>query len=173
MATHGVDLVDEDDARRVLLALLEEVADPACADAYEHLDEVGPRDAEEAEPPPRPRWPGRGASCPCREGQSRALPWGCGRRDAGTSWGSFQERDDLFDLALGLSRCRRRHKRSPGCSESLSRRALALPNDMALPPPACSCLMKRKNIPPMKSIGRRVTRVDDQKGVLSSSRSKS
>src|SRR6185503_14908095 len=47
VAPDGVDLVDEDDARRVLLALLEEVADAARADADEHLDEVRARDREE------------------------------------------------------------------------------------------------------------------------------
>jgi hypothetical protein len=47
VTTDGVDLVDEDDAGRVLLALLEEVADAARADADEHLDEVRARDAEE------------------------------------------------------------------------------------------------------------------------------
>ena len=47
VATDGVDLVDEDDAGRVLLALLEQVADAAGADADEHLDEVRARDAEE------------------------------------------------------------------------------------------------------------------------------
>src|SRR6266536_2521893 len=47
VATDGVDLVDEDDAGRVLLALLEEVAHAARADAHEHLDEVGARDREE------------------------------------------------------------------------------------------------------------------------------
>ncbi len=52
--------------------------------------------------------------------------------------------------------------------ESLSMRALALPKLIALPPPAWSCRMKRKNMMPMKSIGRRVTRVDDQKGDVSS-----
>jgi hypothetical protein len=36
----GVDLVDEDDGRGVLLGLLEQVAHPAGADADEHLDEV-------------------------------------------------------------------------------------------------------------------------------------
>jgi hypothetical protein len=35
-----VDLVHEDDAGRVLLGLLEEVADAAGADTDEHLDEV-------------------------------------------------------------------------------------------------------------------------------------
>ena len=43
MAADRVQFVDEDDARRVLLALLEHVADPARADADEHLDEVGNR----------------------------------------------------------------------------------------------------------------------------------
>ena len=43
----GVDLVHEDDARRVLLGLLEQVAHAGGADADEHLDEVGARDREE------------------------------------------------------------------------------------------------------------------------------
>src|SRR3546814_7024735 len=47
MAADGVDLVDEDDAGRVLLALLEHVADARRADADEHLDEIGARDGEE------------------------------------------------------------------------------------------------------------------------------
>jgi hypothetical protein len=40
MSPDSVDLVDEDDAGGVLLALLEEVAHTAGADADEHLDEV-------------------------------------------------------------------------------------------------------------------------------------
>ena len=47
MTTDGVDLVDEDDAGRVLLALLEEVAHAGGADADEHLDEVRAADREE------------------------------------------------------------------------------------------------------------------------------
>jgi hypothetical protein len=41
VAAHGIDLVHENDARRRLLRLLEQVAHAACADADEHLDEVG------------------------------------------------------------------------------------------------------------------------------------
>jgi hypothetical protein len=41
VAPHGVDLVHEDDARRVLLRLLEQVANAARPHADEHLDEVG------------------------------------------------------------------------------------------------------------------------------------
>ena len=47
MAADGVDFVDEDDAGRVLLGLLEHVAHARGADADEHLDEVGARNGEE------------------------------------------------------------------------------------------------------------------------------
>jgi hypothetical protein len=50
LAAHRVDLVDEDDARAVLLGLLEQVAHPRGADADEHLDEVGAGDREERHP---------------------------------------------------------------------------------------------------------------------------
>ena len=47
MAADRVDLVDEDDAGRVLLRLLEHVAHAGGADADEHLDEVRAGDGEE------------------------------------------------------------------------------------------------------------------------------
>ena len=47
VTAHGVDFVDEDDARRILLRLLEHVAHAAGADADEHLDEVRAGDREE------------------------------------------------------------------------------------------------------------------------------
>jgi hypothetical protein len=47
MAADRVDLVDEDDAGRVLLGLLEHVAHARGADADEHLDEVRAGDGEE------------------------------------------------------------------------------------------------------------------------------
>src|SRR3546814_217892 len=47
MTSHGVDFVDEDDARRILLRLFEHVAHAGRADADEHLDEIGARNAEE------------------------------------------------------------------------------------------------------------------------------
>ena len=47
MAADGVDFVDEDDAGRVLLRLIEHVAHAGRAHADEHLDEVGTRDGEE------------------------------------------------------------------------------------------------------------------------------
>ena len=47
MAADRVDFVDENDARRGLLALLEHVAHAAGADADEHLDEIRAADREE------------------------------------------------------------------------------------------------------------------------------
>jgi hypothetical protein len=58
MATDGVDLVDEDDRRRRLLGLFEQVAHAARADADEHLDEVGAGDREERHARPHRRRPG-------------------------------------------------------------------------------------------------------------------
>src|SRR5580698_1165439 len=40
MPAHRIDFIDEDDARRVLFALLKQISNAAGADAYEHLDEV-------------------------------------------------------------------------------------------------------------------------------------
>jgi hypothetical protein len=47
VAPDGIDLVDEDDARRVLLRLLEHVAHARGADADEHFHEVGAGDRKE------------------------------------------------------------------------------------------------------------------------------
>src|SRR5436309_2685952 len=47
LAADGVDFVHEDDAGRVLLRLVEEVADAARADADEHLHELRAGDREE------------------------------------------------------------------------------------------------------------------------------
>ena len=52
--------------------------------------------------------------------------------------------------------------------ESFSMRAFDLPKDIALPPPAWSWRMKRKNIKPMNTIGSSVMRVLDQNGEASS-----
>ena len=47
MTADRVNFVDEDDAGRVFLGLLEHVAHAACTDADKHLDEVGTRNGEE------------------------------------------------------------------------------------------------------------------------------
>src|SRR5947208_9619507 len=47
VAAYSVNLINKDDARGILLALLKQVANAACADADKHLYEVGTGDAEE------------------------------------------------------------------------------------------------------------------------------
>ena len=101
MTADRVDFVDEDDAGRVLLGLLEHVAHAARADADEHLDEVGTGNGEE-------RHIGFAGD---RTGQQRLT--GARRADQQRALGDapaeplefvgvFQEFDDLFDVFLGL-----------------------------------------------------------------------
>ena len=96
-----VDLVDEDDAGGVLLALLEEVADAGCADADEHLDEVRTGDGEEGDV-------GFAGDCAGEEGLA-----GARRSDEQDALGDAaaealellrfaEELDDLLELFLGF-----------------------------------------------------------------------
>ena len=50
VTAHGIDFVDEDDARRMRLALLEQIAHARGTDADEHFNEVGTGHAEERTP---------------------------------------------------------------------------------------------------------------------------
>ena len=97
----GVELVDEDDARRLRLRLLEEVADARRADADEHLDELRAADREE-------RHLGLARDRACEERLA-----GTGRSDEENALrdlraelavplGGFQELHDLEQLALRL-----------------------------------------------------------------------
>ncbi len=94
---HRVDLVDEDDRRGVGLGLLEQVADPARADADEHLHEVRARDGVER----HARLAGDGAgeqrlARPRRAVQEDALrDLGADRLELG---GLLQELLDLLEL---------------------------------------------------------------------------
>src|SRR5687767_955020 len=47
MPADGVNLIDEDDAWRILLALFKKVANTRGANAYKHLHKVGTRNREE------------------------------------------------------------------------------------------------------------------------------
>src|SRR5690606_14896376 len=101
MAADRVDLVDEDDAGRVLLGLLEHVAHAAGADADEHLDEVGTGNGEE-------RYlglAGDGTGQQGLAGARRADHQHAARDLAAQALelaGVAQELDQLADLFLGL-----------------------------------------------------------------------
>ena len=98
---HGVDLVDEEDGGGVLLGAAEEVADAACPDADEHLDELAAADGEE------------GDAGLARDGLADEGLTGAGRADeehaardasadAGELLGVLEELDDFGELDLGL-----------------------------------------------------------------------
>ena len=100
-AADGVELVDEDDRRRDLLGLLEQVADTARTDADDHLDELRRRDRQE-------RHRGLAGDRACEQRLA-------GTRRAGeehTAWDLraepsepiriSEELDDLHDLGLDL-----------------------------------------------------------------------
>src|SRR6185312_2245975 len=97
LAANGVDFVDEDDAWRVFLGLVQAVADAAGADANEHFDELRAGNAEERHT--------RFASD--RSGQQRlAGPWraneeytlGDARAEGGELLRVFEEFDDFGEL---------------------------------------------------------------------------
>src|SRR6185503_10271048 len=101
VTTDRVDLVDEDDAGRVLLALLEQVADAAGADADEHLDKVRAADREER----HSRLAGdrareQGLAGARRSHHQDAL--GDPSAEPRELLGVLEEGDDLLDLVLGL-----------------------------------------------------------------------
>ncbi len=101
VAADGIEFVDEDDAGRVLLALLEQVAHPAGPHADEHLHEIGPGEAEEGHPRftgHRPRQQGLARSR--RAEQEHAL--GNAAPQALEFCGVFQKLDDLFEFLLGF-----------------------------------------------------------------------
>src|SRR5213083_2293005 len=101
MPADGIDLVDKDDAGRVLLALLEHIAYPAGADADKHLDEIRAGNCEER----HVRFAGDGAG---EQGLA-----GAGRPDEKHAFRDlaaetlkflriFQVLDDFFELLLRL-----------------------------------------------------------------------
>src|SRR5437763_734856 len=101
MAADGVDLVDEDDARRVLLSLLEEIAHAGRTHADEHLHEVGARDGEERNP--RLARDGAREQGLARAGgahQEHAL--GDASAELGELLRILEESDDLLELGRAL-----------------------------------------------------------------------
>src|SRR5262245_19894259 len=101
MAADRVNLVDEHDAGSVLLALFEQIADPARTDTDEHLNEVRTTDREE-----------RDVGLPC-DGSGEQRLAGPGRaheehalRNASAELlellGLLEELDDLLQLFLRL-----------------------------------------------------------------------
>ena len=125
-----VELVDEDDARRLDLGLSEEIADPRGPDADEHLDELRSAQARRTAPWLRRPPPARAASSRCPAGRRAAHPSESARRCSCTSSGSsgtrrspgapLPPRRRLRRRQTGRSR-RLRRRSSRGCGRTTSR----------------------------------------------------
>src|SRR5581483_288637 len=101
MAPDRVDLIDEDDAGGVLLALHEQVAHARGADADEHLDEIGPGNREERDAGFTGDGPGeQGLAGSRRSNQKDAL--GDTATEASESLRIAQKLDYLLEFILGL-----------------------------------------------------------------------
>ena len=101
MPADGVDFVDEDDAGRVLLRLLEHVSHARGTDADEHFDEIGARDGEER----HVRLAGDGAREQRLAGAGRADEQHAARNPPAEPLEFLriaQEFDDLLQILLGL-----------------------------------------------------------------------
>src|SRR6516225_1104239 len=65
MTPYGIDFIDKDDARGILLALLEQITHPACANPDKHFDKIRARNGKER----HIRFPGHS---PCQQGLARS-----------------------------------------------------------------------------------------------------
>ena len=99
LASDGVDLVDEDDTRRLFLGLEEQIPHPRGAHAHEHFHEIRPADTEE-------RHPGLTRDGPRQQGLARArrahqkTALGDPSPEAGKLFGVLEKRDDFLQLLL-------------------------------------------------------------------------
>ena len=159
VAPDGVNLVDEDDAGGVLLPLHEEVPDPGCAHAHEHLHEIGAGDGEERDIGFPGDGPGqKGLAGPRRAHQQHTL--GDAAAQLGNFWGSLRNSMISWSSSLASSMPATSLKVTffPCDEESF---ALLLPKDMALSPPDCIWRMKKIQTPTSSTMGsqeRSVTR---------------
>ncbi len=101
VASDGVDLIDEDDAGSIFLALREEVPHAGGADADEHLDEVRAADREEGHIGLTGDGPGQ-KRFPRTRGPHEENPLGNPPAEAGEFLRIPQKVDDLLQLRLGL-----------------------------------------------------------------------
>lgn len=136
----------------VLLGLVEEIADAACADTNEHLNEIRAADGEERTP-----------ASPATARASRVLPVPGGPK-SNTPFGILAPMDLNFCGFLRKSTTSSSSSltsSAPATSAKVTRfwlstvtRALLLPNWFILPPPPWVELIKKKNRPTNKSTGR-------------------
>ena len=150
-AADGVELVDEHDGRGVGVRLLEQVPHPAGAHAGEHLDEVGPGDAEERHVGLAGHGPGQQRLAGARRPHQQHPPGHPGAQ-AGEPPRIAEELDHLPELLhrfVGTGDV----GEGDALLAVLDELASARPNFMARPPP-CICMTNEMNTPMMRNVGR-------------------
>ena len=159
-APDRVELVDEDDRRRLLLGLSEEVAHAAGADADDHLDELGGAQREERDIRLAGDRAGEQRLARAREARTAAR-LGDRRAEPAILLGALEEVDDLDQLLLGL--VDPRHVAELGAL--LLRR---IPAGLRAPdpsePPARARRMRRKNRPTSRMVGPKPKTIACQSG---------
>ena len=101
MAPHGVDFIDEHDAGRVFLGLLEHIAHAAGADAHEHFHKIRPRDGKEGHARLACNGAGQQGFTGAR-GANKQRTFGDFTAQAAKFLRVAQEFNDLLQLVLGL-----------------------------------------------------------------------
>jgi hypothetical protein len=147
VTTDRVDFVDEDDAGRARLALLEQVAHARRTDAHEHLHEVGARHREEG----TARFTGDGLGEQRLARTRRAhesAPFGSRPPSLVNFCGSFRNSMISCSSTLASSAPATSAKVILGVSP-LRSFALLLPNENALLPPDCIWRNRKIQIPMM------------------------
>ena len=152
MTADSVDFVDEDDAGRVLLGLLEHVTHTRCADTDEHFNEVRTRDREER----HIGFAGDGTREQRLAGARRADQQRTLRNLAAEALELvriLQEVDDLDQIILGLFDTSHVVERHLAVALRQTAWPCDLPKPMALPQPDCICRMKKIHTPISSTIG--------------------
>ena len=152
MPADRVDLVDEDDAGRVLLGLLEHVAHTTCADTDKHLDEIGAGDREERHVRLAGDRACKQASCQYRADRPEERRAESARQAAGTFCGSRRNSTISCRSSLASSTPATSSKVTRPCA-SVKSFAFDLPKPSALPPVPCIWRMKKIHTAKIRNIG--------------------
>ena len=153
VAPDGVDLVHEDDARAVLLGLLEQVPDARGADADEHLDEVRARRSRRTARPPRRRPRAPSSVLPVPGGPYSSTPVGM---RAPSAWNFFGfSRNSLISCSSSTASSTPATSRKVIFGESADiRLARDLPNDITFEPPPWTWFIRNSQKPRNSTNGR-------------------
>ena len=147
LATDGIDFIHKDDAGRVALGLVEQVAHAAGADADEHLDKLRAGDGEEGHAGFAGDSLWRAGSCRCQEGRPAARPWECARPAEMNFSGSRKNSTTSCSSSLASSTPATSSKVTVGWSP-VNMRARDLPNDMAALLLPCAWRKTNQKTPP-------------------------